>query len=164
MMTPDQRDFWAKFCAETGHVGEPFDVSPFGDSEQMADELLALVLLGQKQATCALARWFDIIGARPPRAGDLSLILDGREKPGCVIRTTSVEIKPVHQADAQFAWDEGEGDRSFIWWKEAHLAYWRREAAREGFVFSEKMDACFERFELAWIPDQPSRPKENPRT
>lgn len=151
-MTPEQSAFWAQFCAETGHVGAPFDVSFFGDSEALADELLALVLKGQKQATCALARWYEQPGARFPEPGDLSLILDGREKPACVIRTTSVDIKPVHQADAKFAWDEGEGDRSFKWWKDAHLAYWQREADREGFEFSEDLDACFERFELAWTP------------
>jgi uncharacterized protein YhfF len=151
-MTPEQSAFWNHFCDETGHVGEPFEVSYFGDSEQLADDLLALVLIGQKQATCALARWYEQPGARFPKPGDLSLILDGREKPACVIRTVSVEVKPVREADAQFAWDEGEGDRSFKWWKDAHLAYWQREADREGFEFSEDMDACFERFELAWRP------------
>jgi uncharacterized protein YhfF len=152
MMTPDQQSFWAQFCAETGHAGAPFDVDQFGDSEALADELLQLVLIGQKQATCALARWYEQPGARFPEPGDLSVILDGRGKPACVIRTTSVEIRPVREADAQFAWDEGEGDRSFKWWKDAHLGYWQREAVREGFAFSEDMDACFERFELAWVP------------
>ncbi|GJL97088.1 MAG: RNA-binding protein [Hyphobacterium sp.] len=151
-MTPEQSAFWERFCAEFRHSGAPCDVSCFGDSEALADELLALVLIGQKQATCALARWFEQPGARFPEPGDLSLILDGREKPACVIRTTSVEIKPVRDADTKFAWDEGEGDRSFKWWKDAHLAYWHREAAREGFEFSEDLDACFERFELVWRP------------
>jgi len=151
-MTPDQRDFWNRFCAESGHVGTPFEISCFGDSEALADELLALVLIGQKQATCALAHWYEQPGARFPQPGDLSLILDGRENPACVIRTVSVEVKPVREADAKFAWDEGEGDRSFKWWKDAHLAFWTREASREGFEFSEDMMACFERFELAWRP------------
>lgn len=164
MMTPDQTSFWARFCAETGHAGEPFDVDQFGDSEALADELLGLVLIGQKRATCALARWYERPGARFPEPGDLSIILDGRGNPACVIRTTAVEIKPVREADAQFAWDEGEGDRSFEYWWREHLAYWTREAEREGFVFSEDMNACFERFELVWTGGddiRPVKPKGN---
>ncbi|MEE2525809.1 ASCH domain-containing protein [Hyphobacterium sp. HN65] len=156
-MTAEQRAFWDRFCAETGYSGEPVDVDQFGDSEAMADELLHLVLTGQKQATCALARWYEQPGARFPEPGDLSVILDGRGQPACVIRTTKAEVKPVREADADFAWIEGEGDRSFEYWWDAHIAYWKREAKREGFEFSEDLPACFEQFELAWVPDQAER-------
>lgn len=150
-MTPEQSAFWDRFCAATGTKDQvPFDIDQFGDSEAMGDELLALVLSGQKQATCALARWYDGPSQRLPRAGDLSIILDGRGKPRCVIRIRSVEIKPVNQADAQFAWDEGEGDRSFDWWMRDHIKFWTREGEREGFAFSTDMDAVFERFEMIW--------------
>lgn len=152
-MTPDQRAVWDRFCAETGHEGEPFEVDHFGDDAAMADELAELILAGRKQATCALARWYELPGDRYPRAGDLSLVLDGRGTARCVVRTESVEIKPVREADAQFAWDEGEGDRSFEYWWREHLAYWQREAATHGFAFSTEMDACFERFKLVWVAD-----------
>jgi len=148
-MTPEETAFWARFQAETGQAGQPFEIDWFGDSPELADELLALVLIGQKQATCCLARQY---GDRPPRAGDLSIIQDGQRRPACVIRTTSVEIKPVSRADAQFAWDEGEGDRSFEWWLTEHEKYWRREAEREGFEYSPALDAVFERFVLEWAP------------
>lgn len=148
-MTPEENAFWERFKAETGETGEPFEIDWFGDDPQMADELLALVLIRQKQATCCLARQY---GDRPPRTGDLSIIQDGRRTPACVIRTTSVEIKPITEADAQFAWDEGEGDRSFDWWLTEHEKYWRREAAREGFEYAREMEAVFERFVLVWAP------------
>ncbi|WP_300528245.1 ASCH domain-containing protein [Maricaulis sp.] len=152
-MTPQQADFWRRFQDATGDTSDkPFDIDQFGDSEAMGDELLELVLAGTKQATCALARWYEGREHRPPKVGDLSIITDGRGKPRCVIRTTSVEIKPITQADAQFAWDEGEGDRSFEWWLREHIKFWQREAEREGFVFSTDMDAVFERFELVWAP------------
>ena len=148
-MTPDQAAFWRRFRDETGLAGSPFEIDAFGDDPAMADELLQLVLIGRKRATCALARHY---GDRPARPGDLSLILDGKGEPACVIRTVSAEIKPVSEADAQFAWDEGEGDRSFDWWLKEHEAFWRREAEREGFEYSPALDAVFERFELAWAP------------
>ncbi|MHA6288767.1 ASCH domain-containing protein [Maricaulis sp. CAU 1757] len=151
-MTPDQRAFWQQFQAATGSTAEPFEIGGFGDDPAMNDELLALVLAGRKRATCALARHYRGDGLRLVEPGDVSLILDGRGAPACVVRTTSVEVRPVRTADAAFAWDEGEGDGSLDYWMREHLAYWQREAARDGFAFSEDMDGVFERFELAWHP------------
>jgi uncharacterized protein YhfF len=150
-MTPSQSEFWNRFRRATGDTtSEPADVDQFGDSPEMADELLALVLAGRKQATCALARWYQGPDGVFPKPGMLSVILDGAGQPRCVIRTTQVEVKPITQADAKFAWDEGEGDRSFEYWITEHRKFWQREAAREGFVYSDDLEAVFERFELAW--------------
>lgn len=151
-MTPEQSAFWSRYCAERGVEAEPFDIDQFGDSPEMGDELLDLVLIGRKQATCALAYWYRQPGMRFPAPGDLSIILDGAGRPRCVIRTTQVEIKPITEADAQFAFDEGEGDRSFEWWLTEHRKFWQREAEREGFTYSDALDAVFERFVLDWAP------------
>lgn len=138
------------FFKSTGLGGRPRGFDGFGDSPDMQDELLALVLAGTKRATCTLARWFENDPKGFPKPGDLWVIHDGARRPRAVIRTTSVEVKPIREADAQFAWDEGEGDRSFDYWIRDHDAFWRREAAREGFIYSRDLDAVFERFELAW--------------
>jgi uncharacterized protein YhfF len=50
----------------------------------------------------------------------------------------------------EFAWDEGEGDRSRTWWMEAHKRYFSRQAARERFVMHDDIETVFERFELVW--------------
>lgn len=153
-MTPEQHVFWDRFCASSGVTGEPFDVDQFGDSPAMADELIALILAGEKRATCALKRWYEEGGGpgRLPRVGDLSLALDGSGAPRAVIRTTEVRVGPVSSVDAAFAHDEGEGDKSLEYWLRAHRAFFRREAAREGFEYSDDMDAVFERFTLHWVP------------
>lgn len=149
-MTPELGAYWEAFQAAAGVAGAPFDVSAFGDSPELADELLALVLSGRKRATCALARWFETRPLRPPRPGDLSLILDGSGAPACVIETTEVRIGPVSSVDDAFAYDEGEGDRTRASWLADHRAYFEREAAREGFVYSDALDAVFERFRVVW--------------
>ncbi len=59
---------------------------------------------------------------------------------------------PIHQVDADFAWVEGEGDRSYEYWITEHRKFWRREAAREGFKYSDDLDVVCERFELVWPP------------
>lgn len=143
--------FWAQFTAATGETAAgPRYVDAFGDSEAMKDELLALVLSRTKQATAALARWYT--QETLPRPGDLVLITDGRGAPACVIRTTRVDVMPIHQVDAEFAYVEGEGDRSYAYWITEHRKFWGREAAEFGFVYSDELDVVCERFELVWAP------------
>ncbi|WP_375548136.1 ASCH domain-containing protein [Oceanicaulis alexandrii] len=149
-LTSPQAAFWTEFEAATGHAGPPRGVDAFGDSPEMMDELLALVLSRTKQATASLARWFAYDPLGLPKPGDLWLITDGRGAPACVTRTTRVDVMPIHQVDADFAWVEGEGDRSYAYWITEHRKFWRREAAREGFEYSDDLDVVCERFELVW--------------
>lgn len=151
-LTPDQTEFWSRFQTVTGLAGTPRGADAFGDDPAMQDELCALVLAGTKRATCTLARWFEKDPEGFPKPGDYWIALDGSGTPRAVIRTTRVEVKPIRDADAQFAWDEGEGDRSFDYWIAEHRKFWQREADRAGFTYSDDLDAVFERFELVWAP------------
>lgn len=64
-----------------------FERFAFGDSPEMADELLALVLAGKKTATVSVI----LEDEQTPSVGDLSLVLDGRGNPACVIKTVHLE-------------------------------------------------------------------------
>ena len=111
------------FCsAFAQHAGVEADYVPvaFGDTPEMADELLALVLAGTKRATASLARDY-VDGREPlPKVGDYVIAVDGARTPRCIWRSTDIEVKPLIAVDDQFAWDEGEGDRSRAWWLDAH--------------------------------------------
>ena len=78
---------------------------PFGDSPELADELLALILAGGKRATCSslAACEADIM----PTVGEVSVILDGAGVPRCAIRTTEVEIMAFEDVGEDFARAEG---------------------------------------------------------
>ncbi|WP_084398809.1 ASCH domain-containing protein [Henriciella aquimarina] len=152
-MTPDQQAFWDRFQTETGDQRKPHDIFAFGDSPDMAAELLDLVLAGTKRATATRLKLFQLEQKRPPAAGDLSMILDGADRPACVIETTAVNIAPFNTATEEFAYIEGEGDRTLESWRQAHLAYFRRECAREGTVFAAIEPIVFEQFRLIWTPD-----------
>ncbi|WP_297732519.1 ASCH domain-containing protein [uncultured Maricaulis sp.] len=149
-MTPVQAAYWQEFCDTTGHDRAPDDVFAFGDSEALADELLALVLIDRKKATASHARWHGPGKDPIPKPGDLALVLDGRNAPACIIQTTGVDIHPVRDTTEEFAWTEGEGDRSLAWWMAAHIDYWNREAEQEGYVFDVSQDAVFHRFNRVW--------------
>lgn len=136
--------FWRRFVAATG-VDGPHTVWGFGSSPAMATELALLVRDGPKRATASLRSAYD--GGEPmPRPGDLGVILDGAGRPVCVIRTTSVEVRAFGEVDEEFAWTEGEGDRSLAWWRDAHVRYF----AAEGTPVDDATPIVLERFELLW--------------
>jgi uncharacterized protein YhfF len=137
---------------ETGLKAGRYVAAAFGDSGPMADELLALVLSGRKRATASLSRDYRRPDSDPfPTVGDYVIWVDGSGNPRCITRTTQVEVKPLSQVDDQFAWDEGEGDRSRAWWLDAHRRYFARQAEREGFAMHDDTETVFERFELVWV-------------
>lgn len=125
-------------------------VDGFGDSPDMMDELLALVLAGTKQATATLARWFEQDPDGFPQPGDLWVIKNGSGQHRCVIRTRQVDVMPIREVSAQFAYIEGEGDRSYAYWIREHRAFWQREAEREGFIYSDDLSVVCEQFDLVW--------------
>lgn len=152
-MTPETKVFWDAFCATSGAIGEPFDIFSFGDSPHMADDLLMLVLSGQKRATATRQKAYEAEGMRLPKSGDLSIVLDGKNSPACIIRTVRADLMPFEAVPAEFAYVEGEGDRSLDYWRRVHLDYYERECAREGCCFDlAEMIVC-ERFDCVWTAE-----------
>jgi uncharacterized protein YhfF len=111
----------------------------FGDGPTLADELLDLVIKGIKTATCSTEDQPSMPGAR-------WIVLDGRGEPRCVIETTEVTYRRFGEVDAAFAYDEGEGDRSLDYWRDAHRNYFGRQGK-----FREDMMLMCERFRLVEV-------------
>jgi uncharacterized protein YhfF len=118
----------------------------FGNSPDMADELAELVARGTKTATASLLWEYQAEGESLPQAGDISMILDSRDRPVCLIQTVQVEVKPFDQVDAAFAFDEGEGDRSLDYWREVHWQFFSSACQRIGRTPSQSMPVVCERF------------------
>lgn len=154
MMTTKPRqikDFWNEFQEFSGAKLEDKPVPEawgFGDSPEMADELGQLVVSGTKRATCSLVIEYEIEGEAIPKPGQLSIVLDGRGEPLCIIETTEVQIKQFHQVDAAFAFEEGEGDRSLEFWRQAHRRFFTRQCEQMNLVFRDEMPVVCERFRL----------------
>ncbi|MTI19369.1 ASCH domain-containing protein [Rhodobacteraceae bacterium RKSG542] len=99
----------------------------FGDSPELADELLRLVLNGSKTATCASYASYEQGGEPLPKAGDQYIITDGRGLEICIIENLSVDIRRFDEIDEVWAVMEGEGDLSLEYWQDSHKAFFERE-------------------------------------
>jgi len=145
--------FWARFLATTEldpSTPLPAIVEPFGDSVELADELLALILHGPKRATAASYDELLMEGAALPQVGGMSLATDGAGRARAVMRTTDVRIGPLSSVDDAFAWDEGEGDRTRATWLADHHDFFGRFLPTVGIDFDPHMATVFERFELLY--------------
>ena len=126
----------------------------FGDTPELADALLRLVLARVKTATAAAVWEYESAAEPLPKRGDLSVVLDGAGEPCALIRTTAVTVVPFDAVTEEHAFLEGEGDRSLAQWRADHETYWRRTLPPLGHEFDPGMDVVCERFELLY----PKRP------
>jgi uncharacterized protein YhfF len=128
----------------------PADVFAFGDSRELADQLAMLVRQGVKTATCT-ALWTYEEAQKPlSQKGDHSVVLAGNGVPVAVIETVEVFVAPFNEVPEGFAFDEGEGDRSLAYWKEAHRNYFSRQRFKDR-VFDERIPLVCERFRVVHL-------------
>ena len=109
----------------------------FGDSPELMDELLELVLIGKKTATC----WAASEGDKGAAVGKRWIAKDGQGRPSVVLETVELARRRLGEVDAAFAHDEGEGDRSLEYWRQAHTEYFTGRGE-----FSPDMELYCERF------------------
>lgn len=123
----------------------------FGDSPELADELLAFIQRGTKRATAGSVADAESEPEPIPEPGMCWGVLDGRGELVLAIETTHVEIGRMGDVTPSFAWDEGEYDRSRETWLDGHRRFFRRQ----GVADPDSLEVLFERFRVVWpIPDE----------
>jgi uncharacterized protein YhfF len=144
------QNFWQDFRSVNPEVepGEPFQVWYFGDGPDLADELCDLVLDGTKTATAALVWEAEADPDTAPTPDGYSVVTDFGGAPRCVIRTTEIRVVPFDEVNANFAFDEGEGDRSLDHWRQMHWDYFVKRCVELGKEPDLNMPVICERFEL----------------
>lgn len=148
-------EFWQRFLAATDRppdTPQP-EAGPFGDSVELANELLALVLEGTKRATAGSVAEYDAEGEALPQVGDLEIVTDGAMRPRAVLQHSDVRVGPLSSVDEQFAYDEGEGDRTRAYWLDAHTRFFQRVLPALGIDFDPDMATIFQRFDVLYRED-----------
>jgi uncharacterized protein YhfF len=110
----------------------------FGDGPKLAEWLATLVLDGRKTATS----WAASDGMLT-EVGKVMVMLDGAGTPRAVIETMELTECRFDEVDELFAFEEGEGDRTLSYWRDAHQRYFTRRGQ-----FSEDMMLWCERFRV----------------
>lgn len=146
--------YWQAFLASLSpssrYFGQTYVTESFGDNPALANELGWLVVRGIKTATCSALWEWEEAGNPIPQPGLITIVLDGYDKPMCIIETTEVYVCRFNTVDEEFAHAEGEGDLSLEYWREAHINFFSRTLPKIGKEFSDSMPLVCERFRVIY--------------
>lgn len=129
---------------------EIVDSFHFCADEDSANTCSSLVRDGIKTATCSMKYWYEHDQETMPMVGQLFVITDWHGCPTSIIKITSVETCQFNQVSAEFAYAEGEGDRSYGYWEKVHQKFFSRECKEIDKEFSDTIELVLERFEVIY--------------
>lgn len=148
------KNYWQKFLStlppDSPYHSKTYIAEGWGDSPEMADELGALIAQGIKTGTCSALWEWEAEGNPIPEKGLVTVVINGRGEPLCIVETVEVSIRNYNEVDADFARAEGEGDFSLDYWRAAHKRFFTRTLAKIGKEFSEDMPLVCERFRVIY--------------
>ncbi|MEK6152669.1 ASCH domain-containing protein [Flavobacteriaceae bacterium 3-367] len=143
------RNMWGDYL--DAHLEDAFAPAPkvihFCDNEKDANTCAKLVSKGIKKATSHSLLGLQCRKEALPKLGEFMVITDWAGKAQCIVRTTSVQLKPFFSIDEAHARLEGEGDRSLDHWKNTHWEYYTRELEPFNKVPRESMIVVCQTFE-----------------
>jgi uncharacterized protein YhfF len=147
--------YWQRFLStlpgDSPYHTKTYVAEGWGDGPALADELGTLIAQGRKTATCSALWEWQAEGNPIPEPGLITVVLDGRGEPLCIVETVEVTVRKYNEVDAAFADDEGEGDLSLSYWREAHKNYFSRVLpGKTDKEFSEDMPLVCERFRVIY--------------
>ena len=159
--TPPQTEsvqaLWRDYLATLGETPETtekkYTAWHFCESKDSANELVELALQGIKRGTAGSVMEYEAAGDPIPHVGELSVVTDGDGIARCVVHTTHIDITPYKDVSAEFAYIEGEGDRSLQYWRRVHWDYYTGVLKPYGLEPSEDMEIVCEQLEVVYSPD-----------
>lgn len=148
------KEMWGKYLKSIGEKVEntklTYESWYFGYNEELANSLVKLVINGAKRATTSLYFFYQIEGEELPKKEDLKVITDFSGNAQCIIKTTAVDLIPFSKVGEEFAYREGEGDKSLKYWREAHIKAFTCELKEFNKEFNEDMLVVCEEFEVVY--------------
>ncbi|TFD94405.1 ASCH domain-containing protein [Jeotgalibacillus sp. R-1-5s-1] len=145
-MNKAAQKYWNKYWeSQTGDKPQKVSAWQFGESP---DYLAQLVIDGIKTATCSGHVFYELENEPLPAVNDYNIILNGADEPVVMTRTVSVQIMPMNEVPEEFAVAEGEGDRTYQYWWDTHVRFFKEDLGRVGLSWSEDMMVVCERFEV----------------
>ena len=145
-------EFWQEFLVKSNKdsTTQYFECFYFASTEEWANKLLELVLLGKKKATTSSLPAYEKSEEKLPQVGDYSIVTDWDGNPRCVIETTAVVILPFNEMTFDICKCEGEDD-TLESWRRGHMAHFLEEGKTLGYEFSETMPVVFEDFKVVYV-------------
>lgn len=140
--------FWNAYW---GKADKPTNVEAFcfGDTP---DELAAMVVSGDKTATCNALRLYELNNEPIPRVGEYNIILNKALDPVALIQLEKVEFIPYDEIDERFAIAEGDG--SYENWDNIHTRYFTEALSQFNETFNRKILLVCQHFKVLSVRER----------
>ena len=143
-------EYLASLPSDLAQTYTSFSADYFCADEYNANLCADLILRGEKTASCSMEYWYSHKGETMPEVGHLQVVTNWHGEPICIIELTSVKLCRFGEVTAEFAAEEGEGDKSLQWWREAHWRFFSLECKELGITPSEDMLLVLEKFKVVY--------------
>jgi len=142
--------YWNAAKASSASIGEDYWVRRIGANKPVVDNILALVLSGEKCGTFGLKHLLDRQPGNGPTMGGEAVVVDMDGVPHAIVRT--LQLTPVAYKDIteDHLTIEGPGARQLDRWQEIHWPYWSALLEPHGLEPSADMIVMVEHFELIY--------------
>ncbi|EJN99184.1 hypothetical protein AWRIB318_1749 [Oenococcus oeni AWRIB318] len=141
--------YWSAFKNKNNITTDKYSAFAFGWPESMQNELAELVKSGIKTATTSAFELYEP-NEEIPLIGEYNIILDGWGNPVCITQTKVVETVPFNLISQEHAFHEGEGDRSYDYWRKVHEDFFNKEFKENKKTFKLDAPCICEVFELVF--------------
>lgn len=122
----------------------------FCNDEINANYCAQLVVNKIKTATCSLACWYDEMLEPEAKIGDYWLVTNWYNKPLALVMVTDSYRCLFKNVSHEFAYKEGEGDRSLDYWCKEHKRFFENDAAKIGITFNPDMELSLQEFTMVF--------------
>lgn len=112
----------------------------FAGGKRICDKLFNLVKTGEKTATSYL--YEDDL------QNNLSILTNWKEDEKLLLKTTKIEVKSFSDVSEEFAFKEGENDKSLKLWRKIHKRFFKKRCKAKNIKFNENVLIVCEEFEV----------------
>jgi uncharacterized protein YhfF len=98
---------------------------------ELRNRLVAAILAGEKTSTTSTLREYSVEGEPLPVVGELTALIDSRDRRVAILETTAVAIVRLADVDLPHAIDEGEGYTTIEDWRASHVGFWESPEMRD---------------------------------
>lgn len=139
---------WQEFKKIQGIKENNYKIWSFSSKN---DELLNLVLNGEKRATTSLFCFYEYEKEPLPQKDEYNIITNPQGVLKYIVKTTDVIVLPFDKITEEYAQKEGEGDKTLKYWKEEHREFFTKSLAEINLSFDDRMEVVYEEFELVYL-------------
>jgi len=145
------KNLWNSYLNENPEIdpNTPYTSWHFCDSEKSANELVELVLNGEKKGTTSLDKLYEP-NEEKPKVNDYSIITNFYGEAKCIIKTMKIKKLPFDEVTEEMAYLEGEGNKTLDYWRKVHRDCFDRYSSSVKKKFNDKDLVIYEYFEVVY--------------